>query len=204
MDDKFGLEYYIPPFKNFTEPPIITSEAKSWDGSSLEAENRTAICANEILESWRCLGRAAAYDPKPPSGYIAQPAWLTIAKTGLPDYPTVEKNLPNGPEAPSAGQVSPVQIGIDHVIGIQVASYNWSYTIVFATLSGEEDAKVQAKRGYSRRVFGPHPIGDSRTAEGAYKISQFLHQLFVYKTKVWLPGMVQREPRSMGDEPIIS
>ncbi|KAK6334373.1 hypothetical protein TWF730_003588 [Orbilia blumenaviensis] len=200
MDDKFGFEAYIPPFKNFTEPPIITLEAKSLDGSSLEAENQTAICANTILESWRCLGQVAPYNPAPLPGYLAQTTeaeQLSTNPTNFLEYPTIERALPN-PDS-SISQTSPVQIGIDHVIGIQVASYNWSYTIVFATPSGEDDAKVQARRGYSRRVFGPHPIGDSRTVEGAYKISRFLHHLFIYKTKVWLPGIMQREPWSMVD-----
>ncbi|KAK6518979.1 hypothetical protein TWF281_003670 [Arthrobotrys megalospora] len=203
LDDKFGLEAYIPPFENFVEPPVFMLDVKSLDGSCLEAENQTAICANAILESWRCLGKISAYNSAPLPRYLDAPtgsAQNLGPMTNPLEYPTVEQQIPTDPNNPSASGTTSIQIGVDHVIAVQVASYSWSYTIVFATPSSEDDAKVQARRGYSRRVFGPHPIGDSRTVEGAYRICRFLHQLFVYKTRVWLPGIIQRDPMPMLDE----
>ncbi|KAK6501046.1 hypothetical protein TWF506_003801 [Arthrobotrys conoides] len=54
LNIKFGLSELPLPLKNMNQLPLLTFEVKSLDGSSLEAENQATICANSILQSWRC------------------------------------------------------------------------------------------------------------------------------------------------------
>ncbi|KAF3926317.1 hypothetical protein AA313_de0200983 [Arthrobotrys entomopaga] len=221
IEDKFGACDYISPFKNMTNFPLVTLEAKSLDGSALEAENQNAICANAILQSWRRLGRVAKFsssmklesylssicdtddDCPRPGTTLEYPttALKTAVSAGVGGVGTsshaaadvVTQPLGSTDAMPASGDAQE-RIGVDHVIALQVTSYLWSYTIVFAAPGTEDDEKVQARKGYARRVIGPYPIGDSRSIEGAYKIRRFLDQLFAYKTQVWLPGILQREP----------
>ncbi|KAK6538058.1 hypothetical protein TWF694_010948 [Orbilia ellipsospora] len=204
IEEKFGSFDYIPPFRNMTKIPLITLEAKSLDGSSLEAENQNAICANAILESWRRLGRVAKFSSsKKLEGYLSSfydADSENSRGSAMVEYPTTPLKTALSTKAVGSTEAVPAaedvqeRIGVDHVIALQVTSYLWSYTIVFAAPGGEDDEKVQARKGYARRVIGPYPIGDSRSIEGAYKIRRFLDELFAYKTRVWLPGILQREP----------
>ncbi|KAF3148622.1 hypothetical protein TWF594_001032 [Orbilia oligospora] len=75
-----------------------------------------------LLARKRCLGRATAYNPITPSQYLVQPTWPARAKNSVLDYPTVGKNFTNSPSGASPGQISPIKIGMDHVIGIQAKS----------------------------------------------------------------------------------
>ncbi|KAK6495593.1 hypothetical protein TWF481_002641 [Arthrobotrys musiformis] len=160
IQQRFGE--FPTPFKTIATSPLLAVEAKSHDGSALEAEFQAIVCANAILEAWRQLGASKIYTPPTQKPNSEQLIYPTIGDTEL--------------------------FGIDHVIALQVVSFSWFYSIVFAGPKNDPDQE-------SRKVLGPFLIGDSRQFTGTYSILRFLETLFTYKVSVWLPGMIQRGER---------
>ncbi|KAK6516002.1 hypothetical protein TWF281_004592 [Arthrobotrys megalospora] len=123
---KFG-RYELPvSLKNRTSMPVLTFEVKSLNGSSLEAENQATICANSILQSWRCLGPSSAYS-KTSDCEIDYPTMASLNKDVQvkPMMPTSNEmstdNIPTPTSAQPALAAGPVRI--DHTFEIHINAY---------------------------------------------------------------------------------
>ncbi|KAK6499893.1 hypothetical protein TWF481_010250 [Arthrobotrys musiformis] len=163
IQERFGE--FPTPFKTISATPLLAVEVKSYGGSALEAEFQAVVCANAILESWRQLGAPKIYSP-PAQNPNLQLKYPTVSDTDL--------------------------VGVDHIIALQVVSFSWFYSIVFACRTNDSDRSRGDSDQESRKVLGPFFIGDSRQFAGTYSILRFLGTLFTYKVSVWLPGMIQR------------
>ncbi|KAK6343700.1 hypothetical protein TWF730_011290 [Orbilia blumenaviensis] len=199
INTKFGRFELPLPLKNMDQLPILTLGVKSLDGSSLEVENQATICANSILQSWRCLGMPSIYSKTGQACDVVYPTRIRSQETdrrvnaqATTDAEMTAENATGSISLHATEEIK--EVGIDHVFGMHVNAYIWSYIVVYTDSSGESDEEVAARGGYSRRVLGPYIVGDTRTIEGVYKILRFLDRLFNYKANVWLPGIAQRDP----------
>ncbi|KAK6335002.1 hypothetical protein TWF718_010443 [Orbilia javanica] len=141
------------PFKTIATSPLLAVEAKSHDGSALEAEFQAVVCANAILESWRQLGAPTTYTPPAQKPNTEQLRYPTIGDAEL--------------------------FGVDHVIALQVVSFSWFYSIVLA--SPKKDPNQESRKvlgpffiGDSRQFTGTYSILRFLDTLFTYKVSVWL------------------------------
>ncbi|KAK6517518.1 hypothetical protein TWF281_004169 [Arthrobotrys megalospora] len=164
------------PFGYQAQSPIVPIKCKSYYGSTLSAEFQSTLCASAMLESWCWLGN--------PTPIVLKEENILLLEA--PSEPVVYPRLRK--EEIIDGTTMVTEVGIDHVIALQIVSYIWSFNVTF--IHPNDSANDGDNR--PRKVLGPFIIGDSRTPSGLYAILRFLDRLFTYKVSVWLPGILQR------------
>ncbi|KAK6511380.1 hypothetical protein TWF481_000297 [Arthrobotrys musiformis] len=126
----FGRPTLPLPFKNADQLPIITFEVKSLDGSSLEAENQATICANSILQSWRCLGTPSLYSKSGQKSDVAYPTMIRNrefeAQANPPATAHVDIAAEVSTDSPLHATEETEEFGIDHAFGMQSATHEQS------------------------------------------------------------------------------